>query len=221
MARQYRTLGELRAEMRAKLGAASAGAAAGPNQTLIDSHLRDAQTILYYTHDWAHLRKYQLKTLGLHEFLIDYPDAGNGANPDRIRYVSVLRGGVWSPPIPKGITPSMYTYQLNYSWPQRWEPYEQMEVWPAADQIYSLRVFYIENLGRFTQDGDRASIDDTAVSLVATATLKAHYRQPDAAISQKASDTLVLSLKSKSWGQSVFRPSDWIDSEPLVRPQTV
>jgi hypothetical protein len=128
---------------------------------------------------------------------------------------------VWSPPLQKGITPSMYTYQLNYSWPQRWEPYEQMEVWPAADQIYSMRVFYIENLGRFTQDGDRASIDDTAISLVATATLKAHYRQPDAAIAQKASDTLVLSLKSKSWGQSVFRPNDWIDSEPLVRPQTV
>jgi hypothetical protein len=60
--------------------------------------------------------------------------------------VSVLRGGVWSPPIQKGITPSMYTYQTNYSWPQRWEPYEQIEVWPAADQIYSLRIFFIKAL---------------------------------------------------------------------------
>src|SRR5574341_1483492 len=179
-ARQYRTLGELRAEMRAKLGAASAGAAAGPNATLVDSHLRDAQTLLYWTHDWAHLRKYALKSLGLHEYLIDYPTDGNGANPDRIRYVSVLRGGVWSPPLKKGITPSMYTYQTNYSWPQRWEPYTQLEVWPAADQVYSMRIFYIENLARFTQDADRASIDDTNVMLVATATLKAHYRQPDA-----------------------------------------
>jgi hypothetical protein len=32
---------------------------------------------------------------------------------------------------------------------------------------------------------------------------------------------LLLNLKAKSWGQSVFRPQDWIDSEPLVRPQTV
>jgi hypothetical protein len=218
MARQYRTLGELRAEMRAKLGAASAGAAAGPNQTLVDSHLRDAQTLLYWTHDWAHLRKYEIKNLGLNEFLIDYPVT---ANPDRIRYVSVFRGGVWSPPIQKGITPSMYTYQTNYSFPQRWEPYEQLEVWPAADQIYQLRIFFIKALERFTQDGDRATIDDTAVALVATATLKAHYRQPDAAISKSASDTLVLSLKNKSWGQSVFRPNDWVNSEPLVRPQTV
>jgi len=221
MARQYRTLGELRAEMRAMLGAASAGASAGPNGTIIDTHLRNAQTLLYWTHDWAHLRKYALKTLGLNQYLIDYPTDGNGANPDRIRYVSVLRGGVWSPPLQKGITPSMYTYQDNKSWPQRWEPYAQLEVFPKADQQYSMRIFYIENLGRFTDDADRASLDDTAISVIATGTLKAHYRQPDAALFQKMSDTLVISLKSKSWGQDIFRPNDWIESEPLVRPQTV
>jgi len=221
MARQYRTLGELRAEMRAMLGAASAGASAGPNGTIIDTHLRNAQTILYWTHDWAHLRKYGLKTLGVDQYLLDYPAEGNGANPDRIRYVSVLRGGVWSAPLPKGITPSMYTYQDNKSWPQRWEPYAQLEVFPKADQVYSMRIFYIENLGRFTDDADRASLDDTAISAIATGTLKAHYRQPDAAVFQKMSDTLVMTLKSKSWGQDIFRPNDWIESEPLVRPQTV
>jgi hypothetical protein len=221
MARQYRTLGELRTELRALVGMATAGSAAGPNTTLVDSHLRNAQTLLYWTHDWAHLRKYGLKALGVQQYLLDYPSTGNGANPDRIRYVSVLRGGVWSPPIPKGITPSMYTYQSNYSWPQRWEPYEQIEIWPAADQAYSVRIFYIENLSRFTQDNDRASLDDTLITMVATATLKSHYRQPDAALAQKASDNLLVSLKAKSWGQSVFKPNDWINSEPLVRPQTV
>lgn len=221
MARQYRTLGELRAEMRAMLGAAASGSSAGPNTTIIDTHLRNAQTILYWTHDWAHLRKYALKTLGVDQYLLDYPTDGNGANPDRIRYVSVLRGGVWSPPLKKGITPSMYTYQDNKSWPQRWEPYAQLEVWPKADQIYSLRIFFIENLARLTQDGDRATVDDTAISTVATGTLKAHYRQPDAAVFQKMSDTLVQNLKAKSWGQDVFRPNDWIESEPLVRPQVV
>jgi hypothetical protein len=108
----------------------------------------------------------------------------------------------------------------NYSWPQRWEPYAQMEFWPAADQVYPVRIFFIRT-SALHDDGDRASIDDTLISLVATATLKAHYRQPDAAISQKASDSMLVKLKSKSWGQDVFRPSDWIDSEPLVRPQTV
>jgi hypothetical protein len=127
--RQYRTLVELRAEMRAMIGAGSAGTAAGVNTPLIDTHLRNAQTLLYWTHDWAHLRAYELKTIGANQTLIDYPAA---ANPDRIRYVSVLRGTVWSPPLKKGITPQMYTYQANVSWPQRWEPYEQIEIWPMT-----------------------------------------------------------------------------------------
>ncbi|TAK84370.1 MAG: hypothetical protein EPO20_14885 [Betaproteobacteria bacterium] len=218
MPRQYRTLGELRAEMRAMLGAAASGAAAGPNSTIIDTHLRNAQTALYWTHDWAHLRRYETKTLGQHATRIDYPVT---ADPDRIRYVSVLRGGVWSPPLKKGITPSMYTYQTNYSWPQRWEPYDQMEFWPAADQEYSVRIFFIKAPDRFTQDADRASVDDTAISLVATGTLKSHYRQPDAKVSMDAADALLIKLKGKSWGQDVFRKDDWIESEPLVRPETV
>jgi hypothetical protein len=222
MARQYKTLGDLRSDMRAMLGSASSGAAAGPNATLIDTHLRNAQTLLYWTHDWAHLRHIWEDTLGVHQFLLDYPEDDDAVcNPDRVKAVSVLRGGVWSPPIPKGITPSMHTYQSNYSWPQRWDPYDQMRFWPSADQAYSMRIFGIRELARFTQDGDRASIDDTLISLVATATLKTHYRQPDANISQKASDSLLVKLKGKSWGQDVFKPQDWINSEPLVRPQTV
>jgi hypothetical protein len=49
----------MRAAMRAKIGAGSAGTAAGVNTPLIDEHLRDAQTLLYWTHDWAHLRRYE------------------------------------------------------------------------------------------------------------------------------------------------------------------
>lgn len=218
MARQYRTLGELRSEMRAMLGAASSGSAAGLNATIIDTHLRNAQVLLYWTHDWAHLRRYAPETLGVNQYLVDYPA---DANPDRIKCISAQRGGVWSPPIPKGITPQLYTTQDNTSWPQRWEPYEQIEVWPKADQIYPLRIFYIKALDRFTQDGDRATLDDNAISIVATGSLKAHYRQPDAEFFKDAADTLLLSLKAKSWGQSVFRQDDWTADEPLVRPVVV
>jgi hypothetical protein len=216
--RQYRTLVELRAEMRAMIGAGSAGTAAGVNTPLIDTHLRNAQTLLYWTHDWAHLRAYELKTIGANQTLIDYPAA---ANPDRIRYMSVLRGTVWSPPLKKGITPQMYTYQANVSWPQRWEPYEQIEIWPMTDAIYSLRIFYIKALGAFTDDGDRASVDDNAISIVATSTLKAHYRQPDAQVAKGIADELIRRLKEKSWGQDVFKAGDWTEMEPMMRPQTV
>lgn len=219
MARQYRTLGELRAEMRALLGNAAAGSgSAGANATIVDTHLRNAQTLLYWTHDWAHLRRYETDTLGQHQYQLDYPD---DANPDRIKAVSVLRGGVWSKPLPKGIPPSMFTYLDNYTWPQRWEPYEQMEFQAKADQAYSIRVFFICNLARFTQDNDRATIDDTMISLLAIGSLKAHYRQPDAASAEKKAEALLMKLKAKSWGQDVFSPKDYINEEPLVRPETV
>jgi hypothetical protein len=143
MARLYRTLGELRTEMRAMIGSGASGTAAGVNATLIDTHLRNAQRLLYEVHDWAHLRRYETKALGASQTLIDYPTA---ANPDRIRYISALRGTVWSSPLKRGITPEMYTYQANPSWPQRWEPYEQIEIWPMSDQAYSLRIFYIKAL---------------------------------------------------------------------------
>lgn len=216
MARQYRTLGELRAEMRAMVGAGASGAAAGVASTIIDTHLRNAQTLLYALHDWAHLRKYEIKALGQSQYLIDYPVT---ANPDRIRYISVLRGTVWSPPLKKGITPQMYTYQANPSWPQRWEPYDQIEIWPISDQAYSLRVFFIKALDRLTDDGDRFTIDDTTVSVIATSSLKAHYRQPDAPVAKSMADELIRRLKEKSWGQDIFKPDEWQEMEPMMRPQ--
>lgn len=218
MARQYRTLDTLRAELRAALGFSSAGASAGPNQTLLDSALRDAQVLLYYTHDWAHLRRYEIKQTGASATLIDYPAT---ADPDRVKYISVYRGGVWSKPIPKGITPQFYTYQANKSWPQRWEPYEQIELWPQTDVDYQVRIFFIKALGRFTENADRATIDDTMVMLLAKANMKAHYRHPDAARYDTQATALLTSLKAKSWGQSTFNPGDWAEQEPLVRPVTV
>lgn len=216
MARQYRTLVELRAELRAKVGAGAMGSASGVNTTLIDSHLRDAQTVLYWSHDWAHLRRYEIKPIGQSETLIDYP---TWANPDRVKWISVLRGTVWSPPLRRGITPQMYTYQQNPSWPQRWEPYAQIEIFPLTDQAYSLRIMAIASLAAFNVDTDRASLDDSAISIVATSTLKAHYRQPDAAVAKGIADELLRRLKEKSWGQDIFKAGDWAEMEPMMRPQ--
>jgi len=218
MARTYRTLGELRAELRALLGYASSGASAGANQTLIDAHLRNAQTLLYNAHNWAHLRRYETLSLGASQYLLDYPA---DANPDRVQALSVYRGGVWSKALEKGIQPQFYTYQDNASWPQRWEPYEQIQIWPLSDQAYDIRCFYIKALDPFLVDGDRASIDDTMILMVALWTTKSHYRQPDAGIHQANAESLLNKLKAKSWGQSQFNPNDYSNAEPLVRPQTV
>jgi hypothetical protein len=217
MARTYRTLQELREQTRAACGFGASGAVAGANQLLIDQKLQLAQTVLYNSHDWAHLRRYETKTIGMHQTLVDYPAT---ADQDRIKAISVFRGDVWSRPLPRGIQPEWYTTQLNYSWPQRWEPYEQIEVWPSTDQAYDLRIFFIRQCDDFTQDGDRASVDDTAVLLGAIAMAKAHYRQPDAEMYVSQWQDLLTRLKARSWGKSIFNPDDYAE-EPLVRPVTV
>lgn len=213
----YKTLGEQRAQLRGRLGFAAAGAAAGVIQTTINSFLQEAQVLLYYAHDWARLRRYEDVSLGVDQYLINYPA---NVNPDRIKAISVQRGDVWSPPLEKGIRPEMYTTQAITSWPQRWEPYEQIELWPKSNAVYPLRIFYIKNLDQFTEDDDRSTIDDSLIFTLALANGKAHYRHPDAALYAKQAESLLISLKAKSWGKSTFNVNDY-HGEPLVKPVVI
>lgn len=213
----YRTLGELRSDLRTGLGYSSAGAAAGVNQELLNQFLRNAQVLLYSTHDWARLRRYSTPSLGVGQYLLDYP---TGSNPDRIRMISVNFGGVWQPPMKKGISPEHYTTQSNASFPRRWEPYDQIEFWPITDAVYSVRIFYIKALDPFTQDAHRATVDDGMIALLALANAKGHYRHPDAPNWAKQAEQLLISLKAKSWGQSTFNPSDYAE-DPLPKPVVV
>lgn len=213
----YKTLGESRAELSRRLGFGATGAAAGVLQENLNSILRQAQVDLYWTHDWARLRGYTDVAIGADQYLIDYPDA---CNPERIKAISVLDGSVWSKPLDKGIPPQAYTNQDNTGRPYRWEPYEQIELYPKADQAYTARIFYVKNLGRYTDDGDRASLDHDLIFTVALGRAKAHYRHPDAQGYLDNGNALLSKLKGKSWGKDVFNPNDYAD-EPLAKPRVV
>lgn len=214
----YETLGTLRSRLRTRLGFSAAGAAAGVNQELLNDFLRDGQVTLYWASDWARLRKYDTVTLGVGQYLIDYPV---NANPERIKAISVLRTNVWSPPLRKGIDPEMYTNQDVRDAPHRWEPYEQIELFPKADQIYSVRIFYVKNLGRFTQDNDLATVDSDLIFKLAIARAKAHYRHPDAQAYVDEANNLLVKLKGKNWGKDVFAPHNYTEEDPLPKPVVV
>lgn len=213
----YQTLGELRSRLRARLGYSAAGAAAGVNQELLNSILQDAQTVLYWSHDWARLRTYSNISIGVDQYLVDYP---TNCNPERIKAISIEVNDIWTPPIPRGISPEQYTTQDLTTYPRRWEPYAQIEFWPKADQVYTGRVFYVQNLGRFTEDGDRATIDHDLIFVLALADGKGHYRHPDAANFKARAETLLTSLKAKNWGKTVFNPNDYCE-EILAKPVVV
>jgi hypothetical protein len=217
----YKTLEEIRTALQARCGFGATGASAGVNRTLMNSFIQQAQVLLYWTHDWARLRRYETKTLGASAYLLDYP---TDANPERIKAVSVNRAGIWSQPLPKGITPEMYTHQDVTSWPKAWEPYAQMEFYPITDTSYDIRIFYIKNLDRFTENSDRATIDDDLIFTVALGPAKAHYRQPDAELYIKTGADLLAKLKAKSWGKDVFNRNEYRETElvmPVSPPRTV
>lgn len=211
------TLETLRSRLRARLGFSGAGAAAGVNQENLDAILQQAQVSLYWTHDWARLRRYTDTTVGADQYLINYPA---NAHPERIKAISVQVGSVWSPPLKKGITPQHYTTQDNTSRPYRWEPYEQIELWPKADQVYNVRIFYIKTLDDFDANDDRSTIDSDLIFTVALGDAKAHYRQPDAKTYADRAEALLLKMKARSWGQTTFNPNDYAD-DPLPKPVVV
>ncbi len=215
----FATLEEKRLELAVRLGFAASGASAGVLATNLNSILQNAQVILYNAHDWARLRKYSVKSIGVGQYLVDYP---TDANPERIKAISPKVNGQWLPPLVKGITPQMYTTQASQSYPQRWEPYEQIELWPQNNEVRDIRIFYIKNLDPITQNAHRFTIDSDLVFTLALGDAKAHYRQPDAPAFVQRAQALLASLKSKSWGKDVFNPSDWYEEDsPLVKPQVV
>jgi hypothetical protein len=211
----YRTLGDLRAELIRRLGFGASGASAGVITATVDSFLFNAHVQLYNAHDWKRLRAYEDKTLGVGQYLIDYPD---DANEERINDIQVLVNGVWRP-VEAGIKHSDYTYQDNTSYPARYEFYEQIEFLPKADQEYTVRIWYIKALTRFSQDADRCMIDDNLVFLHALANAKLHYKQADGQIYMNQLETLLSNLKTNSWTRKTFSRGG--DELPLVKPKVV
>lgn len=206
----YRTLEALRTELLARLGMGGMGASGGANLTLIDSFLRNGQAQLYRMQDWKFLIDYQDKILGTEQNLLDYPDDGvlagrTAARDKRILRVEYEYNGQWLE-LEEGILTEMWSTMDTLSSPVRYERYAQILMYPKANQPYTVRIWFVGDLGRFTQDNDPATMDDEMVFLHALANAKAHYRQPDAATYQGQLNTMLSSLRGQSFGfNGVYR----------------
>jgi hypothetical protein len=92
-------------------------------------------------------------------------------------------------------------------------------IYPKSDQAYTLRFWYVSDLGRFSQNNDRATLDDEMILVHALANAKAHYRQPDAKIYEGQLDTLLGSIRGQSFGSNgvIKRGSmDPVERRPVV-----
>jgi len=199
----YRTLGDLRAVLLARCGMGGMGASGGANQALMDSFLQNAQAQLYWMADWKHLTWYEDKTTGIGQNQYDYPAAAT--RDRRLLRVEVNYSGQWTQ-LGEGITTGMWSTMDTQSVPARYERLAQVLVYPKADQAYTLRMWYVADLGRFTANGDRATLDDEMILLHAVTNAKAHYRHPDAKLYEGQLNTLLASIRGQSLGSNgVYR----------------
>ncbi len=210
----YRTLGELRSELLARVGMGAQGSS-GTSQVLLNSFLRNGQKQLYDAQDWKHLTEYADKTLGVNQNEVDYPDAC--ARDRRVLRVETVYGGQWRR-LPEGIRTEDWSNMDTVGYPIRVDRLAQLLVYPKADQVYTIRFWYVRDLARFTQDADRADIDDEMILLHALTNAKAHYRHPDAQQYQGQLADLMSSLRGKSFNGNVICRDTGLSLErrPLV-----
>lgn len=95
-----------------------------------------------------------------------------------------------------------------------------MEVWPPPDGIYTIRRYYVASPARFTQDNDRASLDDALIFLHALTNAKLHYKQQDGQTYANQLNAMLDKLKAKNRGQPAIRRRD-PDTVYLARPRDV
>lgn len=207
----YRTLGELRSDLSRRLGFGAQGSS-GINSALLDTFLQNAQEQLHASFEWRNLIKYDDKVCGVGQTLLDYAD---DCEQTHIRDVAVYDGSRWVP-MKEGITFEMRS-QDSTSIPCRYERYAQMEVWPVPDQIYTIRRYYVASPARFTQDNDRASIDDGLIFLHAVANAKLHYKQNDGQAYANQLNAMLYKLKAKNRGQAVFVRGGYMETPPRPR----
>lgn len=209
------TLGFLSAQLLSRLGFGAQGSRVGAAAGVVRSHLFSSQVQVYRAHDWKHLKTWEDVTLGANQRWLDYPEL---ANTERVYMIQVFEGGR---PITltKGIDPERYLEDEVPMVPDCYECKAQIEFYPVNDVLRTVRIHYIKELGRFTLDDDRTTVDPDLLMLHALANLKAHYRQPDAEMYAGQVDNLMTSLSADSRTQQVFSRNPRRDQ--YVKPRVV
>jgi len=208
-----RTLGELRAELRVRLGFAAVGASGGPNDTTLDSFLRTAQEYLYWQYELPELRTYFDLNIGKDQNVLDYPDT---CEPRKIKEIWAYYSGWWHK-LKEGINSDHESTMDTLSWPMRFELRDQIRFWPKSDSTYKIRIDGLIRLNRFTQDSDRATLDDQIVFDVALMNAKLHYRHPDAQAYADQVGIRLSSLKAGAHGTQRYFAGE-VQRETMPRP---
>jgi hypothetical protein len=220
--RTYRTLKQLRDAVMRRLGWGNQLANPPPGSVeMINSFLYEAQYSLYMRFDTLRTERWFTWQLvdGVDEYGINSNlektepvPCDKSLNPDKIRWVGVIRpGNLWTPLL-AGIPPNLNSYPQTSQYPLRYEIRQCIQVWPTPGPEPGQLVIKANfQLLPFAADGDLASIDDSLIFSLALADAKAHYRQPDAGNYVQRAEVLLNALVAGTHNTRRYMPGQRSD----------
>ena len=178
---RHRTLGELLAELKARLGFVAQGPASNNNNPLMISFLKEAHEYVYDQLNPTPMRKKTVISLEQGSYLYDWHNDTEDENidPGLVRSVWLIDGKMRIP-LSQGISEKDREDE-GRAMPEKYDTLNgQIELWPVPDKSgYGLLVEYIACRPRFARSSDRPGVSDRLVLLYALVSAKAHFRHPD------------------------------------------
>ena len=195
-----RTLGELRTELRTRLGFVQSGPAASGNAALLNSFLHEGHDFLYDELKPTPARKKTSIRLMPGQYLYDYHNdtEDEDIDPGTVKAIWLEMGGGTVVTMTQGITRHDRAFSETRSYPARYDTLNgQLEIYPVPDEQYDLFIEYLAPKPRFSQDQDRPGVPDRLLFLYALANAKSHYRHPDAQAAGTTFTKMLNTTKAK------------------------
>jgi hypothetical protein len=205
------TLADLRRDLLIRLGYAAQVDNPPPGMTaLLDNFLRRGQAFLYRRYRPLQTERFYSWTMVVDErfygILANEDDCGKKVNFDRITGVWVEDlNGTWLP-LTRGIDASWFTSIDRPGLPSHYAIRQNIEVFPAPAEEYTLHVKGHFGLLPFTEDDDICTIDHELLFLWALANAKNHYGQPDGRDIAEEAQTMLRDIIADSHGDARYVP---------------
>lgn len=218
------TLGQLRRRLLIRLGYSAQADNPPPGMAqLLDDFLISSQRYLYQKYRALRTERFFTWDMEIGTRFYDLQSNSDECTkrlyPYKLSWVGVSdtnTGEQWHQ-LHKGINPELYNAVDRLGIPNRYEIRQCIEVFPAPDREYKLRVKGHFGLQPFAEDADQATIDSELLFLWALGLAKANYGQADAGnITQMAGDYL-KQLVAGAHGTARYVPGT-ASAPALTRP---
>lgn len=214
-----KTLGQLRRDLRARLGFAVQGPAAENNRDVLNNILQEAHEYIAEEVDAAVMRKKCTIRMQAGSYLYDWHNDAEDENidPSRVLSVWVVVGETCRDPMSQGISERQREQSDLRDYPTRYDTLNgQMEVWPIPGGPYDVIIEYTAPLPRFEQDQDRPGVPSRLLFQYALSVAKAHYRHPDAQVAGQTFNRMLARYKSGQHENRRYVVGSEADSSPHV-----